>query len=121
MTASLDNEYQDSTALGSLVGALGMWRGLLASRRHADPHQLTFAYVCPGQPEARALAAFLRDHDSSAVTAVGPQRGALAFDEWQVQGITHRKVQSLPQLERILTRLRLAGADHRSRLVTLAI
>lgn len=121
MTASLDNEYQDSAALGSLVRALGMWRGLLATRRHAEPQQLTFAYVCPGRTEARALAAFLRDRDSSAVTAVGPHRGALAFDEWQVQGITRREVQSLPHLERLLTRLRLAGADHGSNLVSLAI
>jgi hypothetical protein len=121
MTASLDNEYQDSTALGSLVGALGMWRALLASRQHAEPQQLTFAYVCPSKTVARELAACLRGRDSSAVTAVGPHRGALAFDEWQVQGITRREVQSLPQLERLLTRLRLAGADHRSKLVILAI
>jgi hypothetical protein len=121
MTASLDNEYQDSTALGSLVGALRMWRGLLASNRHADPQQLTFAYLCPSKTVAGTLAEFLSECDSSAATAVGPRRGTLAVDEWQVEGMSRREVQSLPHLERLLTRLRLAGADHRSTLVSLAI
>jgi hypothetical protein len=67
------------------------------------------------------LAAALRERDSSAVTTIGPGRGALAFDEWQVQGMSHHEVQSLQRLERLLTRLRVAGLDHRSKLVSLAI
>ena len=76
----------------------------------------------PARPEARALAAFLRDRDSSAVTAVGPHRVVPWHStSGKSRGSPTAKVQSLPQLERILTRLRLAGADHRSPLVTLAI
>lgn len=121
MTSFLDNEYQDSTALGSLVFALGMWRTLLADNRHGDPQQLTFAYVCPSMIMARDLAGFLRDRESWAVTAVGPHRGAAPLDHWQVEGITRRAVQSLHDLERMLTDLRLAGVGHGSTLVSLAI
>jgi hypothetical protein len=121
MTSSLDNEYQDSTAPGSLVGALRMWRILLASSQHEEPRHLTFAYACPSRTMARDLADFLRDAEASAVDPVRPGRGALALDEWQVEGITRREVQSLPALEGLLTRLRLAGAGHRSRLVSLVI
>jgi hypothetical protein len=121
MTSFLDNEYQDSSALGSLVSALGMWRTLLANNRHGDPQQLTFAYACPSKTVAGDLAGFLRDKGSLAVTAVGPRRGALLLDDWQVEGITRRAVPSLHDLERLLTCLRLAGVGHGSRLVSLAI
>jgi hypothetical protein len=121
MTSFLDNEYQDSTALGSLVFALAMWRTLLANNQHGDPQRLTFAYVCPSRTMARNLAGFLRDRERWAVTAVGPRRGALPFDDWQVEGLTRRAVQSLPDLERILTALRLAGVGHGSKLVSVAI
>jgi hypothetical protein len=118
---SLDNEYQDRAEPGSLVGALGMWLTLLANNQHGDPQQLTFAYACPSKSVARNLADFLRDRQSSPVTAVAPCRGVLALDQWRVEGITHRQVQSLQALERLSTGLRLAGADHRSTLVSLAI
>jgi hypothetical protein len=121
MTSFLDNEYQDSRALGSLVSALGMWRGLLAANQHADPQQLSFAYACPSKIVARDLAGFLRESESWAAAAVGPRRGALPLDEWQVEGITLRAVQSLRDLELTLTGLRLAGIGHGSRLVSLAI
>lgn len=121
MTSHLDNEYQDSTALGSLVFGLGLWRTLLASNRQGDPQQLAFAYACPSKAQARDLAGFLRDRENWAAAAVGPRRGARPLDEWQVEGITRRAVPSLHDLERILTRLRLAGVGHGSKLVSLAI
>lgn len=121
MTSFLDNEYQDSGALGSLVSGLGMWRTLLAANRHADPQQLTFAYACPNKILALDLAGFLRKSERWAAAAVGPRSGALPLDEWQVEGLTLRAVQSLRDLERTLTGLRLAGIGHGSRLVSLAM
>ena len=120
MSLTSDNEYQDSRAVGALVGALALWRNLLTDNQHVQPQQLAFALVCPNEARALGMAAFLRLNPSCATTWVNHIH-ADPLANWRVQGATRLEVQSLQNLEGLFTWLRQAAASHEVSLTDLTL
>lgn len=119
MRARRDDEYQDSLATGSLVGALALWQSLLAANRHTQPQQLAFGFVCSSESRARRVAAALLRHRACATARVHPTEGKARAD-WRIEGTTRQEVQSLPNLEGLFTWLTTAAQDHQVTLHDLA-
>lgn len=120
MNFTRDNEYQDSMAVGALVGALGLWRNLLDDNKHIQPQHLTFALACTSESRAHRVAAFLRRNRACARTRID-QVDAAARADWLVQGATRREVQSLANLEDLFTWLRRAAHAHQVNLLDLRL
>jgi len=115
-----DNEYQDSQAVGSVVGALGLWQALVAADDEARPRQLAFTLVCSSESRASRVAGYLRRHHACAVTRVSRVE-ARHREDWRVEGATRYEVQSLANLEGLFTWLRGAANSHQVKLVSLAM
>jgi hypothetical protein len=115
-----DNEYQDSQAVGSVVGALILWQALVAADNEARPQQLAFTLACSSESRASRVAGFLRRHRACAVTRVSRVE-ARHPEDWHVQGTTRHEVQSLANLEALFTWLRGAANSHQVKLVSLAM
>lgn len=113
-----DNEYQDSLAVGSLVGALVLWQALVAANGHDLRQQLAFRLVCPSESRALRVAGFLRRNRACILTRVNyieAERGG----DWRVEGATRHEVQSLANLEALFTWLRRAAQAHQVKLLNL--
>ena len=120
MTFIRDNEYQDGSAVGALVGAFAIWQGLLTRNTHTKPHQLAFALVCTSESRALRVASFLHRNRACATTQVSRLQ-ALPRADWRVQGATRREVQSLANLEGLFTWLRRAAHAHQVELANLRL
>jgi hypothetical protein len=110
-------------SIGSLVGARGCWLALRAAGAHAVPQQFEFTFACPTLPVAHGLADFLRGIMVwvSPVAFQATHTAATPSRAFQVDGVTHRHVQSLEHLEHLFTSLRRMAKHHRSELVGLAL
>jgi hypothetical protein len=117
---SRDNEYQDSGATGSLVGALALWRALVAAKAHTRPRQLVFGIACSSESRARRVAAHLRRNSACARTQVNSV-AADARKNWRIDGSTRAEIQTLANLEHLFTWLRRASRSHQVHLLELRL
>jgi hypothetical protein len=115
-----DNEYQDSRATGSLVGASRLWRHLLINHGHTKARHLAFALACTSESRALRVAAHLHRSRACAATRID-QIDAEPRTNWLVQGTTLPEVQSLANLEGLFTWLSRAAHAHQVRLVALEL
>jgi hypothetical protein len=123
MHRTRDNEYQNPTSIGSLVGARACWLALRAAGAHVIPQQFEFTFACPTLPIAHGLAAFLRDSMVwvSPVSLPAAHPAATQHHPFQLDGLTHRNVPSLEHLEHMFTSFRRMGQRHRSTLAGLRL
>jgi hypothetical protein len=74
--------------------------------------RLDFFYVAPGEPEARALAAYLADETDYSVSVNGTKKGRLSKKQWSVTGSTQLTAVSLDILNHWVQWMVVAGAQH---------
>lgn len=120
MRRSPDNEYHDPSSLGSLSGALRLWQTVRAAREETSPRHVTFTFSCPTESRADRVAGYLRRRRACVTTRVS-QSESTGPEAWQVEGLTHHQIQSLPNLEHLSTWLRTAASSYRVDLVSLTL
>jgi hypothetical protein len=116
MNDSCDNEYHNPSELGSLSGALRIWRTVAAAHRENSPHHFVFTFCCRSESRADRMAGFLRRSLACAMTRVSRGVGA-DHEAWHVHGSTRREIQSLRSLEQLSTWLRSAAGSHQVDLI----
>ena len=120
MTPSRGSVYQDPNLPGSLVAALRAWQALAVSGRSRDLQQLAFTLSCSNASLAHNVAWFLHGRPvCEATTVTHFDRGDR--EEWHVTGTTRRQLQSLSNLERLFTWLRVAASNHQVHLRLLTV
>ncbi len=119
MSNPQDDEYQESTSIGSLVSARECWLSLVEQGHQALPREYTFTFACPNQWAADGLADYLQRTSRSAVAIVTPWVTLRVWDDWHVEGTTPRRLPSLASLEHLFSGLRHAATRHQSELVGL--
>lgn len=106
-----DSEYQNPDLPGSLVGAFRAWQALTASGRTRDLQRLAFTLSCPDADSAHKVAWFLDQRpicEATKVTRIDRD----GREEWHIIGTTRQEVQSLTNLERLFTWLRVVAINY---------
>ncbi|HWO90081.1 MAG TPA: hypothetical protein VNL98_13120 [Gemmatimonadales bacterium] len=115
-----DTRYDDPEAVGSLRGALNLWRVVAHGDTSAKPYSMQFTYTCRGEARARRVVYALRRRTACAAAQTAPS-SRLRSELWHVHGTTRPQIQSLTNLERLSNWLRNLAGSHQVNLVRLTL